>query len=266
MKKILTLTSILTLFFLFSCTLPSGVDVTETFPVNSTYYYLYVSDGMIVTVSNEVDEIVITADENVMEKIKVENTSGTLRIYRKDISLAYPNKTEVLIPYNPNLKDVEVGMDCEFSTDYGIGVPELNSKVTAAYRGKFYGYVIAKNLDLIVKDDAEAFCAYDVENKLYLKVYDSSIAELDGYSNTLQLDMSADSQMSPRWNGDYYAAQCLYCNGYMDSNCVAYLDCEEEIAVTITNGSVLYYTSLPDISETLIDDSSDIVYSGGNKK
>ena len=266
MKKTFTLTSLCALFFLFSCTVPSGVEVTEYFPVNSSYYSLYISDGMIVTVDDDVDEVIITADEKVMEKIKVENTTGTLRIFRRDVSLAYPTKTIVRIPYNPNLRDVEVGMDSEFHTDYGIGVPELNSKVVSEYRGKFDGYVIAKNLDLIVKDDAEAMCFFDVGNKLYLKIHDSSIAEIDGYANTIQLDMKNDSKMASRWNGDYYAAQCTYCDGALENTCIAYIDCEEEIAVTLTNGSVLYYTSLPDISGTYLDDTSDIVYSGGDKK
>lgn len=266
MKKLLTLFSISSLLLLFSCTLPSGVEVTESFPVNGSYYKLYVSDGMIVTISENVDEIVITADENVMEKIKIENTSSGLRIYRRDVSIAYPNKTKVLIPYNPNLKDVEVGMDCEFHTDFGIGDPERNSKITVAYRGKFYGYVIAQNLDLIVKDDAEAMCYYDVQSELNLKIHDSSIAELDGFSDIIQLDMNNDSEMVSRWNGNYYAAQCLYCRGTINNNCKAFIDCEDAIAVTATNGSTFYYTSLPDISESLIDDSSDFVYSGGDKK
>lgn len=263
MKKILTLISICTLFVLFGCTLPSGVDVTQRYNVNDTYYYLYVADGMNVTVTDEVDVIVITGDENVMEKIKVELTSSTLRIFRKDISLAYPNTTEVLIPYNPRLREVEVGMDSEFHTEFGIGDPDLKSKVTVTSRGKFDGYVEAQDLDLIVKDNSDAICYYDVYDKLYLKVQNSSSVEMHGNAENLELNLSDYAEIENTWNGNYYSCWCNYCYGSVDTYSTARVDCDEEISVSVTQGSYLYYSGDPYIGDSYVDGTSDMEHSGG---
>lgn len=255
MKKLLTLLPIFALTLMVSCTLPSGVDVTQYFSVNNTYSSLYISDGMIVTVSDEVDEVVITADESVMDKIRVENSSGSLRIFRSDFSVIYLNTAEVLIPYNENLKDVEVCMDSEFYTEYGIGLPEYTSKVKVS-RSKFSSYVIAKNLDLTVEDESKAYCTYDVENKLNLKIHNNSSVELDGESDQIYLDMKDNAEISQLWTGNYYSCSCYYCSGNMDGNCKAYIDCEDELEVYLYNNSFLYFTSNPDYDGCWWDNTS----------
>ena len=108
------------LIALFSCTKPSGVEVTQHFPITKNYYRLYISDGMKVTVTNQVDDIVITADENVMEKVKVHLSGGQLRIERKDFSAFRLMKAEVLLPYNEDLRDIEASMYASFTTSHGI--------------------------------------------------------------------------------------------------------------------------------------------------
>ena len=266
MKKNIALLSICLLIAMFSCTVPSGEHVTEHFPLNSGYYSLYVSDGMIVNISDAVDDIVITTDEAVMQKMHVENNSGRLRIFRNDFSLAYPTKTTVTLPYDPSLKQIEVHMDSEFHahSEYGIEANEVKIKLDGD--SKFWGYVLADNLDLIVNNGSEAVCSYDVHDLMYVKLTDDSYADLDGYADAVNLIMEDNSEIEPGLNGDYYTFSCNYCYGTMNNNCKAYIDCESKIAMTLTNNSFLYYTCAPDVSESLIDDSSDFIYSGGNKK
>lgn len=266
MKKLITLASVCTLLFLFSCTIPTGEYVTEHFPLNSSYYSLYVSDGMIVTISDEVDDIVITADEAVMAKMNVELKNGRLRIFRNDVSVTYPTKTEVLLPYDPALKQIEVNMESEFSTDYGIEADEGKVIVKVGLDSKFYGYILANDFELFVSDNSEAYCSYDVHDLMYVKLTDNAYADLDGYADAVHLVMEDNSEIEPRWNGDYYTFSCDYCYGTMDNNCKAYVDCESSIAMTLTNNCFLYYTCVPDISESWIDDTSDFIYSGGDKK
>lgn len=264
MKKTFALFGICSLIALFSCTVPSGNFITEHFPLDGSYYSLYVSDGMIVNISEDVDDIVITADEKVMEKMHVEHRNGRLRIFRNDVSVAYPTKTTVTLPYDPALKQIEVHMDSEFHTDFTI--EGENVKVKLDGDSKFYGYVFADNLDLIVNDGSEAICSYDVYDLMYVKLTNEGYADLDGYAGAVNLVMEDNSEIEPSWNGDYYAFSCGQCYGTMTNNCKAYLDCESNIAMTLTNSSFLYYTGLPDLSESLIDDSSDFIYSGGDKK
>ena len=196
MRKLLSLACICMTFILFSCTKTTGVKVTKTFPVNSSYYYLYLDGGMRATISDNVDKVVITADEGVMEKIKVENTSGTLRIFRKDIALAYYTNAEVLIPYNPRLRQIEMSLDSELSTDYGIEGDEVKLRVDQ--RSKFWGYILAESLDLKVTDRSEVYATYDVRNDMYLRVKDNSFVDLDGYADVIHLEMDGSSETEPR--------------------------------------------------------------------
>ena len=264
MKKNITLLSLCLLMAMFSCTVPTGEHVTEHYPLNSSYYSLYVSDGMIVTISDAVDDIVITADEAVMQKMHVENNNGRLRIFRNDVSVAYPTKTTVTLPYDPALKDITVNMGSEFRTDFTIEGDHVKVKVDMD--SKFHGYVFANSLDLIVNDDSEAICSYDVHDLMYVKLTDEAYADLNGYAGSVNLIMEDDSEIEQSWDGDYYTFSCNYCYGTMDNNCKAYIDSGDKIAMTLTNNSFLYYTGLPDLSESLIDDSSDFIYSGGDKK
>ena len=153
MKKFITLLNICTLMAFFGCTVPSGDYVTEHFPLSTGYYSIFVSDGMIVTVSDQVDDIVVSANEAVMEKMHVELKNGRLRIYRNDFSFTYPTKTHVTLPYDPDLKTIEVNMDSEFHTDYGIEADEV--KVKLDMDSKFYGYILADELELIANNDSE---------------------------------------------------------------------------------------------------------------
>ena len=187
MRKLATLLSLCLLMALFGCTIPSGEYVTEHFPLNSSYYSLYVSDGMIVTITDAVDDIVITADEAVMQKMNVELKNGRLRIFRRDVSVTYPTKTEVLLPYDPALKQIEVNMESEFHTDYGIGAEEAKVKVRLDLDSKFYGYVLANEFDLIVGDNSEAYCSYDVQDLMCVKLTDNAYADLDGYADAVNL-------------------------------------------------------------------------------
>ena len=256
MRNILTLLSVCSLIALFSCTTPSGDQVTKSFPLNGSYYDLYVSDGMIVTVTDEVDEIVITGDENVMEKLKVELKNGRLRIFRNDVSMVYLTTTEVLLPYDPALKKIEVRMDSEFHTNFPIDREEV--KVTLDSRSKFWGYILADELEMKAEDHSEINASFDVSDNIDLRIKESSRAYLDGYTNTVRLEMSDKSIIERQWNGDYYAFMCEYCYGTMDGDCEAYIDCDGEFALELTNGSVLYFTSDPDLGGCFVDETSDI--------
>lgn len=267
MKKslILALVGICMSLFMFSCTETTGVKVTKTFPVNGSYYYIYLDGGMHATISDKVDEVVITADEAVMEKIKFENTSGTLRIFRKDIALAYYTSAEVLIPYNPNLREIDISFDSDLTTDYGIEGKKV--KLYVEQRSQFKGYILAESLDMKVTDRGKVYASFDVQDDMYLRVKEKGRVDLDGYADVIHLEMEEDADIEPNWQqSNYYAFSCNVCYGTMNDNCKAYIDCDEELSVTITNGSTLYYTSRPDISGCMMDASSNLVYSGGEKK
>ena len=264
MRKLISLFTLCSLIALFSCTAPTGVDVTEHFDADHYYYKLDISDGMIVHVSDEIDDITITADENIMANIEVRFSSGTLRIHRKDFSMAYINTAEVWIPYNPDLKEVSVAYDSEFHAEpeYGIQLPDGKVKIKVDTRSDFYGYLLADEIDMDITDYSYADVEFDAYSNIDLRMEDYSTADLKGYANTVRLVMKDHSELKRNWNHEFYAFMCNVCYGNMDSFCEAYIDAESEITMDLTNHSYIYYTSDPYIGESTIDNSSDFYYGG----
>lgn len=260
MKKISALLSICSLIALFSCTSPSGVDITKHFDANFNYYRLEVSDGMNVTVSDAAKDIVITGDENIMEKLVVKHSGSTLQIYRKDVSLMYLSTCTVTLPYNSHLTDVRVRSNSEFHTDYGLEGDEVD--VLAENHSRFYGYLRADIIELKVKDHSDVSIDFDAESLAYVEIKESSNARLEGYAHKVNLEMNDNSVLEKRWNGSLYAFMCDFCQGHMNDNCKAYIDCEESISMTLTNNSYLYYTSDPYIGDSSVDPSSGMTYDG----
>ena len=263
MKKLIALLPLVVLCLMMGCTTPSGVEVTQYFPINNNYINLYISDGMLVTVSDDVDEVVITGDENVMEKVKVESSSNNLRIYRKDIAIAYPTKTEVLIPHNASLRKVEVNMDSEFSTGYGLAGDEITVQVES--RSKFFGYIMAEKLNLKIADNSDAYVTFDVYELMNLRMSGSSSADLDGDAENVSLDIQDNSSNENNWNSGYYAFSCDECYGNINNNCKLYINCFSEISVNLSNNSFLHYTSNPYVDDSYVDGTSGLIYDGYKK-
>jgi len=263
MKKIITLFSVLSLIVLFSCTKVTGVDVTEHFNASTYYFKLDISDGMNVTVTDKVDDIVITADEGVMQKIKVITTNGTLQIHRTDVGIVYITKAEVLLPYNPDLKQVTVGYDSKFYTPFGLEGDRVKVKVNE--RSEFVGYLGANELVLDIDNDSKIDITFDAYDNMDLKINSSSHAWLDGHTPTVHLEMNDNSTIEKQWNDEYYAFQCYDCYGTMYSNCTAHIDCDRNLSVKATINSYLYYTSRPNLSGSTTDETSEFIYSGGYK-
>lgn len=256
MKKSLTLLSLCTLFLLFSCTEPSGVEVTKYFDAPESYYHLYVGDGIDVVVSNKVDQIKITADENVMEKIIVSYSNGTLSIHRTSYSIFGLLTAQVLLPYNPNLHDVDVENCSSFTTTFGLEGETVNIEGSSQSIINV-NYILADQLVIDLESSSKITADVDVFDKMDLFL-DNSKADLTGSTIDLQLNMSSNAAIIKNWSSGGYEFACDYCYGSMN-NSKAYLHCYDEIAVDLTFNSYLYCTGNPYIEESTWDDSSSII-------
>lgn len=258
MKKVLTLVSCCLFIALFSCTKPSGVEVTEYFSVPNNYYSLYVSDGMEVTVTNQVDEIVITADENVMQKVKVTCKNGTLRILRSDFSVYHLMKAKVLLPYNIHLHELDVESNSSFTSSYGL--EGENIKIIANYFSEIdINYILADNLRMHLEFNSEFEGDLDVMRQMDLTMEDSD-AKISGSAAILNLKMSDDSEIEEQWYNGGYSFECNECNGSMTKDCKAYLHCYDNVAMKLTNNSFLYCTGEPDLAGSDWDNTSGIIF------
>ena len=257
-KKTLTLLSCCLLIALFSCTKPSGVEVTEHFPAPSSYYSLYISDGVDVTVSDRVDEIVITADENVMQKINVTCKSGRLRITRSDFSVYHLMKAKVLIPYNMYLHELDVESNSSFTSSYGLEGTDI--KITANYYSEVdINYILADNLRMHLEFNSDFEGDLDVMKQMDLIMEDSD-AKISGATAILNLKMSDDSEIDEEWYNGGYAFECNECNGTMTKDCKAYIHCYDNIAMRLTDNCFLYCTGEPDLQGSDWDNTSGIIF------
>lgn len=242
----------------FSCTKPSGVEVTEYFPAPSSYYSLYISDGMEVTVTNKVDEIVITADENVMEKVNVSCKNGRLRITRSDFSVYHLMTAKVLIPYNSYLHELDVESNSSFTSSYGLEGEDI--KITANYYSDIdINYILADNLEMHLEFNSDFEGDLDVMRRMDLTMEDSD-AIISGSADILYLKMSDGSEIKEQWYNGGYSFECNECNGTMTKNCKAYLHCYDNIAMLLTNNSFLYCTGEPDLEGSDWDNTSGIIF------
>jgi hypothetical protein len=242
----------------FSCTKPSGVEVTEYFPAPSSYYSLYISDGMEVTVTNKVDEIVITADENVMEKVNVSCKNGRLRITRSDFSVYHLMTAKVLIPYNSYLHELDVESNSSFTSSYGLEGEDI--KITANYYSDIdINYILADNLEMHLEFNSDFEGDLDVMRRMDLTMEDSD-AKISGSADILYLKMSDGSEIKEQWYNGGYSFECNECNGTMTKNCKAYLHCYDNIAMLLTNNSFLYCTGEPDLEGSDWDNTSGIIF------
>lgn len=258
MSKPIHLLSLCLLAALFSCTKPSGVEVTQHFSLSNSYYRLYLGDGMEVTVTESVDDIVITADENVMQKIKVECKNGSLRIYRSDFSLFRLMKAKVRIPYNPGLHELDVNSYSSFTSGYGLEGEDI--KVTVCdFSDVDVDYILANNLKLKLDDNADFEGDLTVLDLLDLSIHRSDV-DLTGDAASVHLSMSENSEIKKRWDNGGYAFACDYCYGTMTGKCEAYFHCYDRIAVDLTNNSFLHCTGEPYIDESTWDNTSCITF------
>ena len=258
MKKLLIATVICSLITLFSCTKPSGIEVTEHFTAPNNYYSLYISDGMDVVVTDEVSDIVITADENVMQKIKVTCKNGRLKITRKDFSVYRIMKAKVLIPYNSHLHELDVEMCSSFTSGYGLEGEDI--KITANYHSEIdINYILANNLKLKLEYYSEFEGDVDVMDLTELTMSDSE-AEIIGATTELYMNLKDNSELEEHLDHGAYAFECNVGYGTMSKECKAYLHCYDNLAVNLTNESFLYCTGEPNIDECDWDATSGIIF------
>ena len=97
------ITLIFLLSALFGCDKFPGVKVTETFNIENTYSELYVSNAINVVISDTVEEVKVTAGENLMPNVIIEEKDDILDIRLKDGIYFFNSVINIELPVNPDL-------------------------------------------------------------------------------------------------------------------------------------------------------------------
>ena len=258
MRKYLFILSTFVLFACGSCQKYAGDPVTQDFNIEDSYTELQVESGFVVTVSDMVTAVTITAGENIMPKVLVEKVGNKLRIHLKPMTNTFGSDMKVILPYNADLTDVDLSGASEFHSEYGLvgekvdvelsGASTFDSNISAdkleidlSGASDLFGGIVADEIDMDLSG-ASKIEGQVTATDLDLELSGGSDAILEGEVNKLELNLSGASNIIKKVVGSRYALVCDQCEGEMSGASDAYIHCDGSIKVNLSGGSELHYT------------------------
>lgn len=239
MQKRLLIVASFVLLALCSCSKFAGDPVTETFDIYGSYTELQVESAFDVTVSDEVNQLTVTAGEFVMPKVVVENKDDRLIIKLKPLSNYSVGDLKVLLPYNVGLNVVDLSGASEFRSEFGLKGSRVEVDLSGA--SHFYADIEADKVDLDLSG-ASSITGRLNAGKVVIDLSGASDAILEGLTDMLDISLSGSSNIVRKALGDRYAFSCNKCEGSISGASDAYIHCDGSISVSVSGASGLHYT------------------------
>ena len=277
MKKYLFVLSALVLFAFSGCQKLAGDPISKDFPIESHYTELEVEDAFDVTVSDAVDAITVTVGEKLMPKVVVEVVENTLKIHFKGINHnSYGTDLKVVIPYNADLMSVDLSGASEFHSEYGLEGEKVEVELSGASdfycdidadevdidmsgASNFYGDILADEIDMDLSGSSD-IKGYVEALDLDMEMTGASDATIEGYVETLKINLSGASNIKKTVNGTRYGFACEQCEGSVSGASDVYIHCDGTIKVNLSGGSDLHYTGDANTTGSDTSGASDIYH------
>jgi hypothetical protein len=258
MRKYLFILSTLILFALCSCNKIAGDPISKDFSIEGSYTELQVENGFDVTVSDAVNQITVTAGENVMPNVLVEKSGNKLRIHLKALTNAYGSDLKVVLPSNADLTNVNLSGASKFYSEYGLDGQKVDVELSGA--SEFYSDIYADEVDVDMSGASEFFGDIDADEidmdlssaskvegyvtaiEFDIELSGGSDATLEGQVAELEINLSGASDIIEKVVENRYALICDHCKGSMSGASNAYIHCDGSIKVSLSGGSELHYT------------------------
>ena len=230
MKQTFIMLSMCVLFF--GCTRDWGSPSTKNYPINGTYTGLEVSSAFQVTVSDEVNDVVVTVGDLAHDKVIVKVMYGKLHIGLKP-RVIYNGVATAVIPASV-LHELELSGASSFIGDLsGIDV-DIDLSGASTYRGN----VIAKDVDIDLSG-ASTYTGQIVANTLETELSGSSTATFDGScQNSMEIELSGASQLKAAHLNASTVRGTLSGASQADVTCCTSLKVDLSGASTLTYGTV----------------------------
>lgn len=135
--RIITLTILLSA--LFGCDKLAGDSVTKIFDIENTYRELYISNTFNVVISDSAEEVKVTAAENILPDVIIEEQGDILSIRLKDGTYFFNSVVDIELPANPNLTVVSLSDASDIKGE--INAEELTINLTDASHVELKGKV-----------------------------------------------------------------------------------------------------------------------------
>lgn len=258
MKKHLIILSTLVLFAFSGCQKFAGDPITKDFSISSAYNALEVENAFNVTVSEEATQVTITAGENIMPNVVVETVDSTLKIYLKGWHTNLGKDMIVILPYNFDLRSVDLSGASEFHSEYGLEGQKVEVELSGA--SDFYCDIDADEVDInlsgasnfigeVLADEIEMDLTGSSNIKGYVEALDldlelsgASDATLEGQVDMLMINLSGASNIKKTINGNKYGFICDQCEGTITGASNVYIHCDGTIKVNLSGASDLHFT------------------------
>ena len=276
MKKHLIILSTLVLFAFSGCQKFAGDPITKDFSISGAYNALEVEDAFNVTVSEDATQVTITAGENIMPNVVVETVDSTLKIYLKGWHTNLGKDMTVILPYNFDLRSVDLSGASEFHSEYGLEGNKIEVELSGA--SDFYCDIDADEVDIdlsgasnfngdIFADEIEMDLTGSSNIKGYVEAFDldlelsgASDATLEGQVDMLMINLSGASNIKKTINGNKYGFTCDQCEGTMTGASNVYIHCDGTIKVNLSGASDLHFTGNAFTGDCTTSGGSDIYH------
>lgn len=229
MKKTLIMLSVC--FFFFGCTRDWGTPTTRNYPINGTYTGLDISNAFHVTVSDQVQDVVVTVGDLAHEKVLVKVIDGMLHIGFKPHT-SYNGEATAIIPVSI-ICDLELSGASSFKGD--LSGTEVDIDLSGA--SFFKGNIVAHDVDIELSGASSAILNGLCQSNMELEISGASKLEAAHFNApSIHGNMSgasnADVTCCTSLNVDLSGASTLTYGTYSD-------ECHPNINCPASGGSVV---------------------------
>ncbi|MBO7638779.1 MAG: DUF2807 domain-containing protein, partial [Treponema sp.] len=163
------------------CEKDAGEPVTMNYSIEGTYTELQVEDAFDVTVSDMADQISVTAGDKIIARVVVEKDVDKLVIRLKPMTSTRGSALKVVLPYNPDLKKVELSGASDFRSPFPLKGKKAEVELSGA--SDYYGDIEADDIELDLSGGSN-FRGFVKGSNLDVELSGASDAELEGQVTT----------------------------------------------------------------------------------
>ena len=275
-----------TLLYLFICTIFcncttfTGEKIEKTFDIDNSYTELQIENAINVIVSNEQDQISVITTEKLINDVVIEKTDNKLRLYLKKNIHLYRSDIKIILPYNPNLQEIELSGASNFQSEFTLKNEKIDINLSGASdfqcdieakeieielsgSADFKGNLIAQNIDIELSGSSDIEGNITAQNT-NIELSGSSDATLLGETNTLSIKSSGASSITKKIIDNHYSLICNQCECDLSGSSDVYIHCNDNInIINLSGASSLHYTGNAKITLNNGDNisgSSDIIH------
>lgn len=230
----------------------NGPAVSRTFPLADSYRILEVSHAFDVTMCDTVSVPVVTLDSSLFDNLVFSVENRTLKIGFKPGSYNNIQVAHVLLPYNEQLRKVELSGASHFTSNHPLGNDLAKLELSGA--SAFNGDLAAGKVEIELCGASEYSGSLNAGN-VDLDFSGASTATITGTcSNMLEIDLSGASHLDAR------DLDAVHVKGELSGASSANVLCCESLRMDLGGASHLTYATIADGCEPDVNCST----SGGS--